>query len=89
MGQGGCARARARRTALEVLEPSTTLDITEFMASNDATIVDGNGKRSDWIEVHNYGAIAIDLDGWSLTDNAGNLRKWIFRSGVHRQWAAL
>ncbi|MDB6155081.1 MAG: hypothetical protein JWL90_3534 [Chthoniobacteraceae bacterium] len=63
---------------LEVVEPATTLDITEFMASNDSTIVDGDGSFSDWIEINNYGAVPIDLDGWALTDDSGNLRKWTF-----------
>ena len=64
--------------ALEVLEFSTTLDITEFLASNDAGVVDGHGRRSDWIEIHNNGPVAIDLAGWSLTDNANSLQKWVF-----------
>jgi hypothetical protein len=68
--------------ALEVLEASTTLDITEFMAANDSTIADGDGAYSDWIEIRNYGAIPIDLAGWSLTDNASNLRKWIFPTRI-------
>jgi|GEM_PF-1104686 len=64
--------------AVEILEFSTTLDITEFLANNDAGLADGDGRRSDWIEIHNHGAVTIDLGGWSLTDNANNLRKWVF-----------
>ena len=63
---------------LEVLELSTSLDISEFMASNDSIIADGDGAYSDWIEIHNYGTIPIDLAGWSLTDNSSDLRKWVF-----------
>jgi autotransporter-associated beta strand protein len=33
---------------------------------------------NDWIELHNAGAEAVSLDGWSLTDNADNPRKWMF-----------
>jgi autotransporter-associated beta strand protein len=33
---------------------------------------------NDWIELHNAGAQIVSLDGWSLTDNANNLRKWMF-----------
>ncbi|MDB6151540.1 MAG: pknD 4, partial [Chthoniobacter sp.] len=67
---------------LEVLEPSTTLDITEFMSTNENTLADGDGAFSDWIEIHNFGTLAIDLDGWSLTDSAGNLRKWVFATRI-------
>jgi len=52
--------------------------ITEFMAINDSALTDGDGNFSDWIEVHNPTATAIDLEGWHLTDNADNLDKWTF-----------
>lgn len=52
--------------------------ITEFMAVNDTTRADEDGDYPDWVELHNAGAAAVDLDGWYLTDNAGNLRKWRF-----------
>lgn len=35
-------------------------------------------KFSDWIELHNPGSLALDLTGWSLTDNPENPDKWIF-----------
>ncbi len=63
---------------VEVLVPALTLDITEFLAANDTGLTDGDGARSDWIEIHNYGATTIDLQGWSLTDAEGNPHKWTF-----------
>jgi len=76
--------ARRRALRLECLEPrhllSATPLITEFMASNDATLNDGDGVSSDWIEIHNPTNAAIDLAGWHLTDDAGNLDKWTFPS---------
>ncbi|MBE0541633.1 MAG: chitobiase/beta-hexosaminidase C-terminal domain-containing protein [Verrucomicrobia bacterium] len=35
-------------------------------------------SENDWIELHNAGGTAVSLTGWSLTDNANNLRKWMF-----------
>ncbi|MES2708731.1 MAG: lamin tail domain-containing protein [Verrucomicrobiota bacterium] len=62
-----------------------TLRISEFMASNTKSrtitnqpMVDENKSYEDWIEIHNAGAGAVNLGGWSLTDNAANLRKWTF-----------
>ena len=57
--------------------------ISEFMASvtrinGPGSVVDENGVASDWIEVYNPSAFAVNLDGWSLTDNSGNLTKWRF-----------
>ena len=52
--------------------------ITEFMADNESFLADEDGAFSDWIEIHNPDAASVDLDGWTLTDNATNLTKWIF-----------
>jgi hypothetical protein len=52
--------------------------ISEFMASNGQTLADEDGEYSDWIELYNSGAIAVNLDGWHLTDTASNLTQWRF-----------
>lgn len=56
------------------------LMISEFMADNDSGIKDQDGDRSDWIEIHNDGASAVNLAGWHLTDNNSQLTKWTFPS---------
>lgn len=68
-----------------MLEPRTLLALTspvisEFMALNDTTIQDGDAVFSDWIELHNPTGSPIDLAGYNLTDNQGNLDKWEFPS---------
>ena len=65
-----------------VIEFASTLLISEFVASNDSTLDDGDGNSSDWIEIHNFGATDLDLAGWYLTDRADNLSKWRFPSVV-------
>ncbi|WP_425396101.1 CotH kinase family protein [Aeoliella sp.] len=59
---------------------SSTPIITEFVASNDNSLDDGDGNSSDWIEIYNPTKDAIDLAGWHLTDKADNLDKWTFPS---------
>jgi hypothetical protein len=54
--------------------------ITEFMASNRATIADEDGDFSDWIEIHNPTPEPVSLAGWTLTDNAADLSRWTFPS---------
>ena len=71
------------RLELEHLEPRHLLSvaplvITEFMASNDDTLLDGDGNSSDWIEVHNPTPDPVSLDGWFLSDDAKRLHKWAF-----------
>ncbi len=50
--------------------------ISEFMASNVATLADEDGDFSDWVELHNPDDAAVDLTGWHLTDNAAQPLKW-------------
>ncbi|HNR99431.1 MAG TPA: CotH kinase family protein [Planctomycetota bacterium] len=52
--------------------------ISEFMASNLTSNRDEDGEYTDWIELYNAGGAAVDLNGWSLTDNPQYLRKWVF-----------
>ncbi len=85
--QRAARRARAavsRAFALEPLEArqllAANLMITEFMASNQGTLDDGDGNSTDWIEIHNAGDEAIDLAGYRLTDDAEELNKWTFPS---------
>ncbi|RYD80029.1 MAG: hypothetical protein EOP84_12395, partial [Verrucomicrobiaceae bacterium] len=53
--------------------------ISEFMATNTNTnILDEDGTHSDWIEIQNTGATSASLNGWYLTDTAGDLRLWQF-----------
>ncbi|HOW67881.1 MAG TPA: lamin tail domain-containing protein [Verrucomicrobiota bacterium] len=57
--------------------------INEWMADNTGTIADpADGGFEDWIEIHNGGVGAIDLGGYSLTDDLGNPTKWSFPDGT-------
>ena len=71
-----------RRFTLETLEPRCLLDaepmISEFMALNQDTLLDGDGNDSDWVEIYNAGDMPANLAGWHLTDDADDLQKWAF-----------
>lgn len=56
--------------------------ISEFLASNATGLRDQDGDRSDWIELRNQSDAAVDLGGWSLTDDATKPAKWRFPSVV-------
>ena len=58
---------------LRAAEPVT---ISEFLASNNTGLKDEDNTYPDWIELHNSSFAPVNLDGWFLTDNAGNLTKW-------------
>ena len=59
--------------------------ITEFVADNRNSLVDGDGRSSDWIEIHNPDGEDLDLTGYHLTDDAGNATKYTFPAGTTLQ----
>lgn len=54
--------------------------ISEFLASNSIEQADEDGEFSDWVEIYNPDATAVNLSGWHLTDNDTNPNKWTFPS---------
>lgn len=59
--------------------------ISEFLAGysgNDGGLADEDDELQDWIELHNRGAGAVNLRGWSLTDDADEPGKWVFPDAV-------
>ncbi|CAN5162608.1 hypothetical protein BH09SUM1_BH09SUM1_32060 [soil metagenome] len=66
-------------------EPRTPprLFINEFMASNVSTVANPvGGVFSDWVEVYNDEAVAVDMEDMGLTDDLTNPAKWIFPAGT-------
>ncbi|MEY3399156.1 MAG: hypothetical protein RL220_1750, partial [Bacteroidota bacterium] len=57
----------------------TDVVINEVMAMNNTGfITDEASEEEDWIELFNRGSEPVDLSGYYLTDNTGNLDKWEF-----------
>lgn len=56
--------------------------INEIMASNTSTAADEAGQYEDWIELYNLSNVPVDLSGYSLSDDPGNIGKWIFGDGT-------
>ena len=54
--------------------------INEFLAANENGLRDEDAEPQDWIELTNRGASAINLAGWSLTDEHDTPGKWVFPS---------
>jgi len=50
--------------------------IVEFMASNDKSLYDEDGESSDWMEIFNPDPNPVDIGGWFLTNDRGELNKW-------------
>jgi len=54
--------------------------ISEIVAVNETSFADDDGDFPDWLEIFNAGPDDVDLEGWHLTDDAEELRKWSFPS---------
>ncbi len=54
--------------------------INEIVAANDDGIEDEDTNRPDWIEIYNGSAAAVNLSGWTLTDDPLTPAKWPFPS---------
>ena len=56
----------------------TAIRINEFMASNEETLEDSQGKTPDWIELYNTSDQDVNLKGLCLSDGKKTLDKFVF-----------
>lgn len=56
--------------------------ISEFVASNGSSLLDGDDNSPDWIDLHNMTGQTVSLNGWKLTDDASELNMWTFVNGI-------
>ncbi|MBN1442484.1 MAG: lamin tail domain-containing protein, partial [Planctomycetes bacterium] len=62
--------------------PAAELVVSEILAVNREGLLDEDGEASDWIEILNRGSIAVDLAGWSLSDDPRDPSRWTFPSRI-------
>jgi hypothetical protein len=71
----GSGLACARQT-------SSPVRLNEVLPSNSNDCADEVGERNDWLELYNLGDSAVDLAGYSLTDDTASPRKSVIPEGV-------
>lgn len=54
-----------------------TLRVNELLAANAAGLRDEDGEEQPWIELHNFGATAVNLAHLSLSDDTDDPGAWI------------
>ncbi len=62
--------------------PLPPLALNEAMADNTTTIADEAGDFDDWVEIHNTSGVPVSLDGYFLSDRAGDPKAWPFPAGA-------
>lgn len=63
---------------IPILSQEPSIQLNEFLASNDSINTDEFGEFEDWVELLNFGNEPINLAGKFLTDDFDNLTKWQF-----------
>jgi hypothetical protein len=56
--------------------------LNEVLPSNSNNCPDEVGERNDWVELYNTSNSAVDLAGYSLTDDTASPRKSVIPAGV-------
>jgi hypothetical protein len=67
------------------LDPDAPLGavvLNEILAANRTGIVDEDGEAEDWLELRNTGSEAVDLGGWSVTDDPDDPDRFILPSRI-------
>lgn len=59
-------------------QPVPRVRINEIMAANVNGLLDAEGAAEDWIELYNDETVAVNLEGWSLTDDVTKPNQWVF-----------
>jgi len=57
-----------------------TIQLNEIVSSNGSIIYDEDGDTPDWIEIFNGSNQTINLEGFTISDDYGDLNKWSFPS---------
>lgn len=61
---------------LRAMEPSDPVHISEVLKHNTLSAIDGDGDRSEWVELVNTSASAASMHGYFLSDDETDLYKW-------------
>ena len=74
----------AALTALTFLSTDLAAQVTisEFMASNRSFLADEDREFPDWLELYNHSEEAVNLEGWTLSDDIEVLDKWVLPAVV-------
>jgi len=57
---------------------SQSITINEVLSSNSTVNQDEDGSYEDWVELYNYGGVAVNLNGFGLSDDVALPHKWSF-----------
>ena len=62
-------------TSLTLVAQSITIN---EVSPDNSSFEDEDGKAKDWIELYNHSEAAIDIMGWTISDDSAEPNKWTF-----------
>ncbi|MDO9001613.1 MAG: gliding motility-associated C-terminal domain-containing protein [Bacteroidota bacterium] len=61
-------------------QSNVAIVLNEYSASNFSGVIDNYGNQSDWVEIYNAHTSSVTLNGYWLSNDRNNLKKWAFPS---------
>lgn len=62
--------------------PTAGVRLNELVVWNTSGVLSANGEYVDWIELYNDNSVAMDISGWSLTDDDTDPTKYVIPAGT-------
>jgi hypothetical protein len=81
-GDGADGTTAPLDAAIDAAPVAGVLFVNEVMASNAAACADPFGGFGDWVELYNRGDVALDLTGFTITDDTATPTKATLGPGV-------
>ena len=78
----GIAGAIVTAIATAIATATGGLVVSEVLSDNVTTVVDWRDEHPDWIELHNPDSQPVSIEGWFLTDDPSEPKKWRIPRGV-------
>lgn len=64
----------------QIVTSSVAIVLNEYSATNFSGVIDNFGNQSDWVELYNAHTSSVSLNGYWLSNDRTNLKKWPFPS---------
>lgn len=62
----------------QAVSSSVAIVLNEYSATNFSGVIDNFGNQSDWVEIFNAHTSSVTLNGYWLSNDRNNLKKWAF-----------
>lgn len=72
----GAANGTDTSESIIITDGTSDVVVNEILLKNSFSVIDADGDRSPWVELHNTSAQAVNLADYALSDNKGRLLKY-------------